>query len=89
MSTTMDVVYQSALLADAAYVSFHVPGFTNERGNIGLSGCGVKDCAFVAITLNSRRIVIALFLSNCIKQGLKLFFVAILFFRRLCIWVKR
>ena len=33
MSTTMDVVYQSALLADAAYVTFHVPEFLIGVGN--------------------------------------------------------
>ena len=31
MSSTMDVVYQSALLADAAYVSLHLPGFVTNQ----------------------------------------------------------
>ena len=40
MSTTMDVVYQSALLADAAYVTFHVPEFLN--------GAEIGDAAWAA-----------------------------------------
>ena len=40
MSTTTDVVYNSALLADAAYVTFHVPEFLN--------GAEIGDAAWAA-----------------------------------------
>lgn len=48
MSTTMDVVYQSALLADAAYVTFHSPEYltATEIGTAAWDQQGAGQVSF-------------------------------------------